>query len=329
MKIGIFGAGAIGGYVGGCLAVAGAQVTLIARGDRLQVLRSHGLRLADLSGRRQATRDFTASDDPVALAGCDLIIVAVKSAQTEAAASALSAVLSAGPPVLSLQNGIRNADIFAAGLPGSQILRGMVPFNVVTGPDGLHRRTTSGDICTDPEAAPFASIFARAGLPLSLRPDMQAVQWGKLIVNLNNAVNALSGLPLKAQLQDRNYRRCLALAQVEAIRLLRAEGRIHPARLTPVPPAIVPTILRLPDPLFQMIAKGMLKIDPAARSSMADDMTAGRPTEIDYINGEIVTLAARLARSAPINARLCDLIRAGRRPIASGELLSDLRSAQA
>src|SRR5204862_7033605 len=128
----------------------------------------------------------------------------------------------------------------------------------------------------------------------------------------SSPVNALSNLPLKTQLSERDYRRCTALAQEEALAVLAAAGTAL-ARLTVLPPTWIPRVLRLPDAIFTRLAGRMLAIDPQARSSMWEDLEAGRPTEVDYLNGEIVRLAARLGRAAPVNARLVALVREAER----------------
>src|SRR6202023_2221615 len=102
------------------------------------------------------------------------------------------------------------------------------------------------------------------------------------------------------ELAQRDYRRCLSLLQREALRVLDA-AHIRPARLTPLPAHWLPPLLELPDALFGMLARRMLAIDPLARSSTWEDLHAGRPTEIDYINGELVRLAQKLGLSAPAN----------------------------
>ena len=144
---------------------------------------------------------------------------------------------------------------------------------------------------------------------LKLLPDLRAVQWGKLLINLNNPVNALSGRPLRAQLLQRGYRRCFAALQTEALDLLDAAG-IEVAQLTPLPPRRLMAMLRLPTLLFRLLAARMLKIDAKARSSMADDLALGRVTEIDALSGEVVRLAQRLGRPAPLNARMLALVQA-------------------
>jgi 2-dehydropantoate 2-reductase len=139
------------------------------------------------------------------------------------------------------------------------------------------------------------------------------VQWGKLLLNLNNPVNALSGLPLRAQLLDRDCRRVLAALQQEALGLLQLAG-VRPAQLTPLPPQRLPTVLRLPNWLFTRVAARMLRIDAQARSSMADDLARGRGTEIDALCGEVVRLAHQLGREAPLNQAISALVKACHQP---------------
>jgi 2-dehydropantoate 2-reductase len=160
-------------------------------------------------------------------------------------------------------------------------------------------------------------------VPLLEHSDFAAVQWGKLLLNLNNPVNALSGLPLKAELSQRAYRRCLALLIDEARAVLRVAG-IRPAKVARVGPGLLPTLLRLPDALFTRVAATMLRIDPQARSSMWEDLQAGRRTEVDYLNGAVVKLAQSLGLKAPANERLVALMRAaeaGTQPALSGTAL--------
>ena len=131
------------------------------------------------------------------------------------------------------------------------------------------------------------------------------MQRGKLLLNLNNAVNALNGLPLRAQLPDRDLRCCTAALIGEALAVLR-RACIRPARLSPLPPVWLPGVLRLPTPRFRLIATRMLRIDGHARSSMADDLLLGRPTEIGAINDEVLRLAASVHIPATCNARIGD-----------------------
>jgi 2-dehydropantoate 2-reductase len=149
-----------------------------------------------------------------------------------------------------------------------------------------------------------------------------------LLLNLNNAVNALSGLPLKTQLSQRDYRRCLALLIDEALAALRAAG-IEPAQVAKVAPSRLPRLLRLPDWLYKRLASASLRIDPEARSSMWEDLQAGRHTEVDYLNGAVVTLAQSVGLNAVANRRMAELVHAaerGERTAMTGrDLLAALR----
>jgi 2-dehydropantoate 2-reductase len=312
-SIAIFGAGSIGVFVGGALIAGGADVVLIGRARVGERIARHGLAVSDMDGRRfhLPAERVHYSEDPAALAGAGLVLVTVKSADTETAAQALAAHAAADAIVVSLQNGIGNADVLRRALPGRQVLAGMVPFNVVQTGDGRFHRGTEGSLMVEasPALAPWLPAFEAAGLPLLQRADFAAVQWGKLLLNLNNAINALSGLPLKAQLSQRDYRRCLALLMDEALRALRAAG-IEPAQVAKVAPARLPKLLRLPDWLYKRMASASLRMDPEARSSMWEDLQAGRRTEIDYLNGAVVALAESVGLDAPANSRIVDLVHA-------------------
>ena len=321
----IVGAGSIGCYVGGRLAATGADVTFVGRQRIADEVAAHGLRLTDYRGNDLSVAAPRFSTDIAAAAEADLVLVTVKSAATEEVATELAAVLRPDAVVLSLQNGVHNAEVLDRGLGGGRTIAGMVPFNVVQRGDGVFHQGSEGDLeaADDPRLAPYGPMFSAAGLPLTLHDDMQAVLWAKLLLNLNNAVNALSGLPLKEELGQRDYRVCLALAQTETLGILKAAG-ITPAKITPLPPRLLPVLLKVPDAVFARVASKMLEIDPIARSSMADDLELGRTTEVDWINGEVVRLAAGVGLPAPVNEKVVALVReaeqGGRRDWSGREL---------
>ncbi|NNG40541.1 2-dehydropantoate 2-reductase [Flexivirga sp. ID2601S] len=326
----VFGAGSIGCYVGGRLAAAGVPVTLVGR-DSMRRVTAGGMRLQAIDGS-QVEADPRFETDPAAAAGCNLVLVTVKSGANREAADALRDVLDADAVVVSLQNGLHGGAGLRSDLPDHTVLAGTVGFNVVR--DGAtFRQATAGDILVqaDPVWTGYDAAFARAGLPIEQRTDMPAVQRAKLLLNLNNAINALSGLPLREELAQRAFRRCLSLAQREALTVMAASGPA-PAKLTALSPALMARTLAVPDALFRAVAGQVLAIDPTAGSSMADDLAAGRPTEVDWINGAVVQLAADAGTTAPVNARLVELVHdaeRGRRPRWTGrDLLAQLRAAR-
>jgi 2-dehydropantoate 2-reductase len=303
------GAGLIGGYIGGRLASAGAQVTLLGRGTLLDPVKVHGMHITDLDGADLTVTSLATREDPAVLATADLVITTVKSNASENAGRELAERTRAGTPVLSFQNGVRNAEILQSAAPLCDIISGMVPYNV-TQPNPAHwHRGTQGKLYAARHRVliQMLPMFARAGLPIQLSDDMPGVLWAKLVINLNNAVNALSGLPLLAQLSNRDYRLVVAACIDEALAAI-GHAQITPVQMTSVPPAKLAGIMRLPNILYKTIAMRTLKIDATARSSMAEDLAASKLTEIDAINGAVVALGTKFRSDTPVNAKIVALV---------------------
>ena len=327
MKIYIYGAGSIGCYLGGRLAAAGSDVTFITRPRIHAELSQWGLVLTDYLGKKikLAPHQLKLTTDPTQVVDADVIFICVKSAATEQVAHELKEYLGVKTPlIISFQNGLSNVPILKRVLQGPMVLEGMVPFNVATQEAGHYHQGTSGALSVKqyPNQNLLENAFQKAGLEIVFEKDMLAVQWAKLLLNLNNSINALSKKPLKEQLSIRKYRQCVAMAQQEALALLDY-AQITPAKLTAVPTHLIPKLLSLPNPLFKLLSRKMLAIDPLARSSMQDDLIAGRPTEVDWINGEVLKLAEQSGRQAPINARLIALIKQSEKSSPSFSMSAD------
>ncbi|WP_299621883.1 2-dehydropantoate 2-reductase [uncultured Tateyamaria sp.] len=305
-RICVAGAGSIGCFVGGLLVQAGHDVRFLARSRIIEAVARDGLTLTDYSGLDLHLTALAMTDDPAeALAEADLVLVAVKSGATAQIATDIQA-FAPHAQVISLQNGVANADALRRALPQADVRASVVPFNVVAKSGAAFHRASSGDILV--EAGPLPSL-GNPHLIWTPHRDIAAVQWGKLLINLGNAINALADMPLLDQLHERRWRRLIADQMAEALHVLRAAG-ITPAKTTAAPPHLIPHILRLPTPLFRVIAAQMLTIDAQARSSMWEDLSRGRPTEIDALQGEILSLAERNGRQAPLNTRMHALIKA-------------------
>ena len=316
--IAVAGAGSIGCYVGGCLGLAGRRVTFLMRPALAEAIGRYGMRISDLDGadRTLAAGTVELTSDPAsAFARADVVLVTVKSGATEEMAGLIARHARPGAIVVSLQNGVGNVDRLRAQLEAkSPVVGGMVPCNVVQTreADGRPRfhRATSGTLLIGSGVAGLCSLLDVAGVAVAERANIAALQWGKLLFNLNNPVNALSGLPLRDELLQRGYRRCFAALIDEAIAALNAAG-IAPAQLAALPARKLPTVLRLPNWLFTRVAARMLRIDEKARSSMADDLALGRRTEVDAFCGEVVRLAQAHGRAAPRNAKMVELLDGG------------------
>ena len=306
----VAGAGSIGCYVGGLLAHSGRNVSFLGRKRLLSQVASHGLHLTDLEGLRLNLRlpREKLTEDPAVLASADMILVTVKSGATREMGGLIARFAPATSPVVSLQNGVSNARSLREVLPGRMVLAGMVPFNVVSLGEGRFHRGTSGALIIESVRPDIAQALRTPQLEVEETSNIEAVQWGKLLLNLNNALNALSGITLHEQLLDPKWRRLLARQQEEALHLLHVAA-IRPWSMGPLPAKALPSVLRLPTPLFRLLARSSVKIDRQARSSMWEDLERGRPTEIDQLQGEVMALADRLGREAPFSARVSDLVK--------------------
>ncbi len=304
-KIIIAGSGSIGCFVGGLLKAAGREVTFLGRPRIAKQLNTHGLSLTSYSGIdvQVSPENIEIGEDPSLLSAADLILVCVKSSATQTMSELIHDHAKKDAIVVSLQNGVRNADIIREILPRFDVRSGMVGFNVVQMDGGRFHQGTSGEIIIEAGDPDVSRVLNVTGLTAKASNEMQSVQWGKLLMNLNNALNALSDLPLVEELSDRNWRLLLADQMSEALAALKAAG-IMPKPPSPVPAGLIPKILRLPTPIFKMVAKQMLAMDPEARSSMWEDLQNGRKTEVDELQGEVVRLGQKHGVPTPINNKI-------------------------
>jgi 2-dehydropantoate 2-reductase len=258
--------------------------------------------------RKLPSGQLSLSDDPSVLNDVGVVLVTVKSTDTAGIADLIARHAPPDAVIVSLQNGVGNVVVLRERLPGRRVLAGMVPFNVIALGEGRFHRATSGDIVIEQDQAGTAAQLSVAGLTIRASDNIVGVQWGKLLLNLNNALNALSDLPLREQLAQRAWRALFADQMAEGLAAMKAEG-IKPVASTPIPPALTPHLLRLPDAMFRLLLHRAMKIDPEARSSMWEDLQRGRRTEIDYLQGVITRIAERHGMKAPLSGRIAALIK--------------------
>src|ERR1700688_2083700 len=240
----VAGAGSIGCFVGGMYAAAGRSVALLARPRVIAEIEGHGLRLTGFDGfeRRIEAGRLTLSGNPSIFNDAGAVLVAVKSADTAAIADLIARHAPRDAVIVSLQNGVGNVPVLRQRLPGRRVLAGMVGVNLVSQGEGRFHRATSGDIVIEQDEAETAHALSVPGLKLRASPDIAGLQWGKLVVNLNNALNALSDLPLRQQLAQRGWRRLFADQIAEGLAAIKAEG-LKPVSSTPVPAGLTPHLL--------------------------------------------------------------------------------------
>ena len=307
------GAGSIGCFVGGCLeAERAAAVTFVGRPSLAGPIAAHGLTLRGF-GREQhlAPAEVQFETEVGALEASQVVLCCVKSGATAAAAKALAEVLRPEAVVVSLQNGIRNAEILRRHLPRQRVVSAVVGFNVVIHEGAVFQQTTTGPLVVEAEEGsrddPWIAALRSAGLQVELAKPIAPEQWTKLVVNLNNAISALSGAPTPAMLLSPKYRRAMTLLLDEALAVLHAAG-IETAKFRGVPLRLMSRILKLPTLIVRLVLRAQLEVDPESRASMYQDLERGRKTEVDLLNGEIVRLAEACGVEAPLNRRIVALV---------------------
>lgn len=288
-KIAVMGAGAVGCYFGALLAQAGERVVLIGRPALAGAVAERGL-LLERGGATETVR-LEAATGPEAVAGADLVLVCVKSPDTQAAAEALKPHLAPGATVLSLQNGIGNAATLSAVL-GRPALPTVV--YVATGMAGpghvVHYGRGDLVLGAGPGAEEAAERLRAAGVPVTVSDQAETALWTKLAANCAlNPVSALARQP---------YGAIGAHPDAEAtLRALVAECRAVAAA----------SGITLPGETEEQVL-ALTRSMPGQYSSTAQDLMAGKKTEIEHLNGEIARRGAALGVPTPLNTAMAMMV---------------------
>ncbi len=298
MKIAVVGAGAMGSLFGALLAEAGEEVWLVdIWQEHVDTVNAKGLHV-ETGGSQRVVR-LKATTKPEDAAGAQLVVIFVKSTQTTAAAATSARLVEDSSSVLTLQNGMGNAEILAESINVNQIKVGTTSHGAtLLGPGSIRHAgrgpTTIGPWRSKPESfrqtEHIAQVLTRAGIQTEAVQDVIPVLWDKLIVNVGiNAITALTGIK-NGQILDRQDSRDLSRTAVEeAIEVARAKD-------IPIRDDAVAHVFEI------------AKATSANRSSMGQDVDKKRLTEISAINGYIVHEASRSSIQAPVNKTLAALI---------------------
>jgi len=296
MRIAIFGSGGVGGYFGGRLALAGNDVTFIARGAHLRALRSTGLRVESING------DFTvspvrATDNPTQVSNVDVVILGVKAWQAGDAARAMKPMVGADTFVLPLQNGVEAFEQLSAVLGRKHVLGGLckiVSYLVEPGHishAGFEPFVAFGEWDNHPSdrVEALRETLTRAGVEAKVPPDIQAAVWNKfLFISGFSGVGAVTRAPagvLRRLPQTRSLmeRSMLEIEQVAESRGIRLAG----------------------DAVNQALAS-LDSLPENALASMQRDIMAHRPSELESQNGAVVRLGREAGIETPVNTFIYD-----------------------
>lgn len=295
MKIYFLGAGALGCAIGGTLAAAGSDVTLIDRFQaHVDAINRDGLRMKE--GETERVVRVKAATDCSGLPPADLVIVLVKSFHTRDAIMSALPIVGEHTAVMSLQNGLGHEDILAEVVGASHVLAGKTyvggvlqgPGHIVAGTRG--KRTYIGELdgSISKRVTAIAEEFERAELPTTVSDNIVGTMWDKLLINVaTGALSCVTGLPYGGLYAVPEIEACAVAAVTEAMAVARAAG--------------VKLSIQEPRDAWVMAAEGL----PAEfRTSMLQSLDKGSATEIDFINGSVVRWGARCNVPTPVNQTL-------------------------
>ncbi|CAM3794962.1 2-dehydropantoate 2-reductase [Bordetella sputigena] len=290
MKVAVMGAGAVGCYFGAMLARAGHDVALIGRPAHVEAVRAQGLFLEARTFQEHVP--MRAGTGPDMAEGADIVLFCVKSADTESAGRALAPHLGADTLVLSLQNGVDNAERLQALIPRTVVPAVVYVATEMAGP-GHVKHHGRGELVIGPSAGSrrFADECAAAGVPVEISDNVIGALWAKLIVNCAyNALSAIARMPYGELYEGQGIQQVMRDVVHECLAVAQAEG-------VQVPGDSWAAILKIVDTM------------PTQFSSTAQDLMRGKATEIDYLNGYIERKGRERAIATPVNRVLHALVK--------------------
>ncbi len=312
-KIVVVGAGAIGGIVGGLLSRAGEDVTLIGRKPHIDTINKEGLFIDGVLGEMRVKVKAAEHLDfrP------DLVLLAVKTQDVESAAREIEPYVSA-VPIVTMQNGVRSDDMLADVVGRANIISCVVLFGgtfLEPGKITISNYSKRGSLLLGEAFGPngkklerVAAILNKA-LPARVVKDVRRAHWTKLIANLNNAIPAITGLSIQEMGNHQELNMLSVLLMKEGLHVVELAG-IEPVSLPGLPISIVKIILNMPLPVassaLRLISRSLGNV-PIPGSTL-QSIRRRKATEIDYLNGEIVTLADKIDVPAPRNTAIVNIV---------------------
>jgi 2-dehydropantoate 2-reductase len=290
MKIAVMGAGAVGCYYGGMLARAGHDVVLIGRPQHVEAIERQGLRLETQTFDERIR--VSASTEASAVLGAQLVLFCVKSTDTESGAAAIKPYLAPDALVLSLQNGVENADRLRAMLP-REVAAAVVYIGTEMAGPGHVRHHGRGELVIEPSMASddVARALIAAGVPTDISGNVRGALWAKLVLNCAyNALSAITQLPYGRLVKGEGIIAVMRDIVDECVAVANADGVTLPGDV---------------DAAVRKIAETMA----GQYASTAQDLARGRRSEIDHLNGLIVRRGEALGVATPANRLLHAIVK--------------------
>ena len=309
MRFLIFGAGAIGTYVGGSLTLHGNLVVFLEQPDIVDELRQRGLRL-ELDGNERRIENPQVSislEEAISGGSFDAAVFALKSYDTQAALQTMAFYKERLPPILCLQNGVENETVLAEALGSDKVIAGTVTSSIgrrAVGDIVLERSRGIGVAGGQPLSSALVAVLDAADLHARLYPDAAAMKWSKLLTNLlaNASTAILDMTPAEVFSHPGLYR--LEIAQMrEALAVMDAQGiKVVDLPGTPVR-ALAWAARSLPPPVSRPLLQRAVGGGRGAKMpSLHIDLHSRRgESEVDYLNGAVVRFGERFGISTPVN----------------------------
>jgi len=311
MRIAVLGAGAVGSVLGSLLWRADEDVVLVGRAAHVAAIRAAGLNVEGVLDGFNATphAEERLSTRP------DLALLTVKTQDVVAVLRENAAMLE-GVPLVVLQNGLRGEELAASVLPANPLISGVVALHaqylmaghvLLLQSEGLVVGRLDGR--SDELVERVRAVLDKA-VPTSVSANMRGARWTKLIVNLNNVLPALCDASFKQVYKDPFLRELAVGLMREGIAVAERAG----IRLEPIPGTSVPLVrlvARLPTALAGAVAArtaARLETGWPLKGSTWQSVARGRPTEVEYLNGEIVRLGKELRVPVPLNELVVTLM---------------------
>ncbi len=291
MRIAVYGTGGVGGYFGGRLAQAGEDVIFIARGDHLQAMISHGLRVDSTKGDF-VIKPVQATDDPAQAGTADVVLLGVKAWQIPDAAQAMLPMVGPETLVLPLQNGLEAPAQLAKVLGSEHVLGGLCGLSVFMAGPGHIRHTAIdpfvrfGEIDNSPSdrVKRLQQVFARAGVTAEVPPNIQTALWMKfLFITPFTGVGAVTRSPLGVWRSLPDTRQMAETALEELVAVARAREVL------------------LPEDAVQTVMKAFDNLPPDITTSIQRDIMEGRPSELDALIGVVVRFGKENEVATPLH----------------------------
>jgi 2-dehydropantoate 2-reductase len=290
MKLAVMGAGAVGCYYGGMLARAGHNVVLIGRPQHVEAIERQGLRLETQNSDERIR--VSASTEASAMQGAQLVLFCVKSTDTESGAAAIKPYLAPDALVLSLQNGVDNAERLRALLP-QEVIAAAVYIGVEMAGPGHVRHHGRGELVIEPSKASddVARALIAAGVQTEISDNVRGALWAKLILNCAyNALSAITQLPYGRLVKGEGITAVMRNVVDECVAVAKADDVTIPGDV---------------DAAVRKIAETV----PGQYSSTAQDLARGKRSEIDHLNGLIVRRGEMLGVATPANRLLYAIVK--------------------